>query len=95
MSEVGKLQMTRRRVFGLSSRAQLNQALYDALRRSMPSCEDCLDIEKLVEEVKEGGEYVEAASFPGKTVEKVDAHFRFHWKDNYELIDLTSRKASP
>jgi len=84
-----KLQMVTHRVFGLSNKARLNPALLDALRASMPACEFCRDIEKEVDPVADGGEYVEAPSFPGKTVQKLDAHFKFHWKGDYELVELT------
>jgi hypothetical protein len=90
-----KLQMITRRVFGFSNKAQLNQALVDALRASAPACETCRDIDKEVEAVPEGGEYVEAASFPGKTVQKLDAHFKYHWKGDYALVDLSGRKGAP
>jgi len=87
-----KLQMVTRRVFGFSNKAQLNQALVDALRASAPGCETCRDIDKEVEAIPDGGEYVEAASFPGKTVQKLDAHFKFHWKTDYALVDLSGRR---
>jgi len=77
-----KLQMTSRRKFGLSNRAQLSPALRAALQASGPSCETCREIEKDLD----GGEYVEAASFPGKTIQKLDAHFKAHWNSDYELI---------
>ena len=90
-----KLQMMTRRRFGISNRAQLNQALVDALRASMPGCEVCRDIQKEVDAVPDGGEYVELPSFPGKTVDMLDAHFKFHWKEEYQLVDLSGRKDVP
>ena len=87
--------MTTRRVFGFSNRAQLNRALVDALRASVSGCETCRDIEKEVEPLSDGAEYVEAASFPGKTIQKLNAHFKFHWKDEYELVDLAGRREGP
>ena len=90
-----KLQMVTRSLFGFSKKARLNPALLDALRESVPGCETCRDIEKEVESIPEGGDYVEAASFPGKTVQKLDAHFKFHWKGEYELVDLSGRRDVP
>ena len=87
-----RLRMETRRVFGFSKKAHLNAALLEALRASMPVCETCRDIDKEVESIPGGGEYVEAASFPGQTVQKLDAHFKSHWKDEYELVDLSGRK---
>ena len=80
--------MTTRRRFGLSNRARLSRPLMDALQASGPSCETCREIEKDVDVVPEGGEYVEAASFPGKTIQKLDAHFKSHWNSEYEMVDL-------
>ena len=82
-----KLQMTSIRRFGRSSMARLNPPLMDALRASGPACETCREIEREVDSNHEGGEYVETAGFPGKTVQKLDAHFKFHWKDNYQFVD--------
>jgi hypothetical protein len=90
-----KLQMVTHRLFGFSNKARLNVALVDALHASGPGCETCRDIEKEVDSVPDGGEYIEAASFPGKTVQKLDAHFKSHWKEDYELVDLSGRKAGP
>ena len=87
-----RLQMTTRRLFGFSNKARLNPALLEALRAEGSFCEICRDIDKEVDSVPEGGEYVEAASFPGKTVQKLDAHFKSHWKAEYELVDLSGRK---
>jgi len=84
-----RLQMTTRARFGYSRTANLNRALVDALLASTSGCETCRDIEKDVDSKPDGGEYVEAAGFPGKTVQKLDAHFKSHWKDEYELVDLT------
>ena len=86
------LQMMTRRLFGFSNRAKLNPALVDALKASMPVCETCREIEKGIDSIPEGAEFVECASFPGKTVQKLDAHFKFHWKAEYELLDLSGRK---
>ena len=90
-----KLQMETRRQFGISNRARLNRALVEALRASLADCETCRDIEKEVEALPEGGEFVEAASFPGKTVGKLDAHFKSHWKSEYEMVDLSGRRTAP
>jgi hypothetical protein len=87
-----RLQMVTRSSFGFSTKAQLNSALLGALAESAPTCEACLEIEKDVEPNPQGAEYVEAASFRGRTVQRVDAHFKSHWKDEYELIDLSGRK---
>lgn len=87
-----QLVMEIRSVFGHSRRARLNPALVEALRAAGGDCETCRDIAKEVDPVGEGGEYVEAASFPGKTVQKLDAHFRSHWKDGYALVDLGGGK---
>jgi hypothetical protein len=90
-----KLQMVTRRGFGFANRARLSRALVDALQASVSSCETCRDIQKDVDSIPDGGEYVEAASFPGKTIQKLDAHFKAHWKSEYELVDLTGRKEAP
>jgi hypothetical protein len=90
-----RFQMVTRRQFGFSNKARLNPALVAALRSEGSICQTCRDIEKEVDAVPEGGDYVEAASFPGKTVQKLDAHFKSHWKDEYELVDLAARKGSP
>ena len=90
-----KLQMTTQRRSGRSNVARLNPPLVEALRVSGPTCESCRDIAGQVESVPEGGEYVEAASFPGMTVQKLDAHFKSHWKDDYLFVDLSAIKAAP
>ena len=82
-----KLQMLTRTRFGYSNKAQLSPALLTAVAASGPDCETCFEIQKELE----GAEFVEAASFPGRTVQKLDAHFKFHWKDGYELVDLSAR----
>ena len=81
-----KLQMTSVRRFGRSNMAQLNPALMNALQASGPGCETCRDIAREVDSNHAGGEYIETAGFPGKTVEKLDAHFKFHWKDDYQFV---------
>jgi len=43
---------------------------------------------------RDGGEYVEAASFPGRTIRTIDAHFKAHWKEDYELVHLSSTDAT-
>ena len=88
-----KLQMTSSTRFGFSNKAQLNLPLLAALTASVSDCPMCGEIEKDVQTNPEGGEYVEAASFPGRTVRKLDAHFRTHWKEEYEFIDLAHRKS--
>lgn len=90
-----RLLMTTRARFGYSNTAKLNRALLDALLASTSGCETCREIEKEVDRNSEGGEYVEAASFPGKTIQKLDAHFKSHWKSEYELVDLTGRRLAP
>ena len=90
-----RLQMVTRRQFGFANDARLNRALVEALRVSMLGCETCREIEKEIESTPEGGEYTEAPSFPGKTVRKLDAHFKFHWKEDYELIDLVNKRPAP
>lgn len=87
-----KLQMVTRRQFGFSNGAQLNRALVDALNASMRGCETCREIEKEIQLNSEGGEYIEAPSFPGRTVQKLDAHFKYHWKEDYELVELVNRR---
>lgn len=84
MSE--NLEMTSIRRIGLSGMARLNPALMEALHASGPGCETCRDIEREVDAKPEGGEYVETAGFPGKTVQKLDAHFKSHWKDRYRFV---------
>lgn len=86
-----RLQMTTLRRFGLSNKARLNPALLEALHASSGTCEVCRDIEREVDSVAEGGEYVEAAGFPGKTIWTLSAHFKAHWKDEYELIGQSLR----
>lgn len=90
-----KLQMVSRRQFGLSNRARLSRSLVEALQASGPSCETCRDIEREIDTGPEGGEYVEAASFPGKTIQKLDAHFKAHWKGDYEFVELSGRGEVP
>lgn len=89
------LQMVTRTRFGGTNKAQLNQALLGALAASGPGCDTCVEIRKDLLENPEGGEYVEAASFPARTVQKLDAHFRSHWREEYELVDLSARKYVP
>lgn len=88
------MQMVTRSLFGFSNKSRLNRALVDAIEASMGGCETCGQIHQEIETGPEGGEFVEAASFPGKTVQKLDAHFKYHWKDEYELVDLVNRRAS-
>jgi len=90
-----KLQMTTRTRFGLSNKAQLNRALLGALAASAPDCDTCLEIQKDLVPNPEGGEYAEAASFPGRTVQRLDAHFKAHWKHEYELVDLSAKRSAP
>ena len=87
-----KLRMVTRRQFGFSNEAQLNRALVDALTASVPACEICREISKEIESNADGAEYTEAPGFPGRTVRKIDAHFKFHWREDYELIDLVNGK---
>jgi hypothetical protein len=86
------LQMMTARTFGFSNRAKLNPALLLALQSSGPLCETCREIEKGIDLIPEGAEFVECGSFPGKTVQKLDAHFKSHWKAEYELVDRSGRK---
>jgi hypothetical protein len=86
-----KLVMVTRSRFGFSKKAQLNRELIGALAASAPGCEECVEIQKDLLATPEGGEYVEAASFPGRTVQKLDAHFKAHWKSEYELVDQSGR----
>ena len=86
-----KLQMVTYTRYGFSNKAQLNRALLGAMAASVPECDICVEIQKDVLVNPEGGEYVEAASFPGRTVRKLDAHFRSHWKEDYELVDLSNQ----
>jgi hypothetical protein len=82
------LRMLTRRMFGAPRNALLNRDLMAALRNSMPGCDTCRDIEKDVESTSKGGEYVESAGFQGRSVQTLDAHFRAHWKDAYELVEI-------
>jgi hypothetical protein len=84
--------MLTRSTFGVPSRALLNRELMAALRTSMPDCDACRDIEKMIESTSEGGEYVEAASFRGMSVSKLDAHFRAHWSRDYELVIIAGAR---
>jgi hypothetical protein len=86
-----KFVMTTRSRFGFSKKAQLNPELIGALAESAPVCETCVEIQRDVLATPEGGEYVEAASFPGRTVQKLDAHFKSHWKGDYELVEQSGR----
>jgi len=86
-----KLRMVTRRKFGFSNGAQLNRALVDAVKASMRGCETCREIDKEIEPTAEGAEYLETPTFPGQTVQKIDAHFKYHWKGDYELVDLANR----
>jgi len=86
-----RLQMATRSRFGSSNKARLNPALVEALHASMGNCDLCREIQKEVDPVPEGGEYVEAAGFPGTTIQKLSAHFKSHWKDDFEFIELSPR----
>jgi hypothetical protein len=92
MTMTAKMQMVTARRFGFSNRAQLNLPLTEAVRAEAEICETCRDIGKEVDSLPEGSEFVESGSFPGRTVQKLDAHFKAHWKDGYELVDLSGRK---
>jgi len=81
------LKMATRSRFGLSNKAHLNLPLLGALAASGTGCEFCAEIQSDVLVNPDGGEYVEAASFPGRTIRKLDAHFKAHWKDDYEMVD--------
>ena len=87
-----RLRMETRRIFGFSNKARLNAALVAALRESESRCETCQDIAREIDSTVSGGEYAESPGFPGKTIQKLDAHFKFHWKDEYELVELSGRK---
>ena len=87
-----RLQMTARARFGYSNSAKLNRALVDALLASTSGCETCREIQKDIDSNADGGEYVETAGFPGRTIPKLDAHFKSHWNSEYELVDLTGRR---
>ncbi len=92
MTEPAKYRMTTRRRFGFSNRAELNPPLTEALRATAAACETCREIGKETDPIPEGSEFVESGSFPGRTVQKLDAHFKSHWKGEYELVDLSGRK---
>jgi hypothetical protein len=85
------LVMVTRRGFGLQGKAHLNRGLMDALRASGELCERCREIQKGIDAIPEGGDFVEAPSFPGMTVQSLDVHFRFHWKSAYELTAIPTR----
>jgi len=89
-----RLRMATRSRFGFSNKAQLNLPLLGALAASGAGCEFCAEIEKNVLVNRDGGEYVEAASFPGRTIRTIDAHFKAHWKEDYELVHLSSTDAT-
>jgi hypothetical protein len=80
------LRMETRRRFGAGAQARLNRDLLGAVKESAASCETCLEISKDLDADAEGADFTEAPSFPGSTVDKLDAHFRFHWKDGYERV---------
>jgi hypothetical protein len=81
-----KLRMSTRRQYGASSnRARLNRELVDAVSAAAKVCDTCREIHADLEMDPNGGSFVEAASFPAATIDKLDAHFRAHWKDAYEL----------
>lgn len=88
------LQMTTRRQFGFSNRARLNPALLVALGVSGDGCETCRDIERDIEHHPDGGEFVESPSMPARSVQALDAHFKYHWKSGYELVDLVNRSSA-
>ena len=82
-----KLQMTAQGRFGQARSARLNRELIDAFRLTCATCEACRDIDKDLDATAEGADFLESASFPSNTVGKLDAHFKSHWKDAYELIE--------
>jgi hypothetical protein len=89
------LQMLSRQAFGYAKRVRLNAPLLEAVRGSAASCELCHEIERDVEPSGEGGgDFVEAATFPGRSISKLDAHFRYHWKEAYALVDSSGRPLS-
>jgi len=92
---ITKMKMVTFKQFGFSNKAQLNRALVDALNSSLQDCERCREIEKGIESNAEGAEYVEAPSFPGMTVQKLDLHFKSHWKENYEFVDVAGGARPP
>jgi hypothetical protein len=92
MPMTAKKQMVTRRLFGFSNRAQLNRPLTDAVQAEGSVCETCREIVTEVDALPDGAEFVESGSFPGRTVQKLSAHFKSHWKDEYELVDLAGRK---
>ena len=83
--------MTTVQRFGWSNKARLNPALMEALHVSVGNCDVCREISKEIDAVPEGGDYVEAAGFPGKTIWSVSAHFKSHWKDEFEMLGPTLR----
>jgi len=89
------LRMSTRRRFGFSNSARLNRALLDALAASKGGCETCREIERDIDPHPEGGEYVESPSFPGRTIQNLDAHFKSHWKKEYEIVELAGRGPGP
>jgi hypothetical protein len=91
---VARLKMATRSRFGFSKRAQLNVSLVGAVAASGSGCELCAEIQKDVLVNPEGGEYVEAASFTGRTIGTLDAHFKAHWKDDYELVGSSRTDAT-
>lgn len=83
---VSLLMRTRRR-FGFSNRARLNRELVEAVVASAATCDACRDVVRDLQVDPEGGDYVEAPSFPGATIDRLDAHFKFHWDAGYQLLD--------
>ena len=82
------LRMETHRRFGAGAKARLNRELLGSVKESSASCETCLDIVKDLEADADGAgaDFTEAPSFPGSTVDKLDMHFRFHWKEAYERV---------
>ena len=82
-----KFQMTAQGRFGMARSARLNRELVDAVHLSQETCETCREIEKDFDSTPDGADFVESYSFPSGTVAKLDAHFKSHWKAEYELIE--------
>lgn len=87
-----KLQLITRGAFGFPGRAQLNGALMEALAAWTVECETCRLIGTDTEANAEGGEYAPSPSFPGMTIQRLDAHFKSHGKGEYGLVDRSGRR---
>jgi hypothetical protein len=87
-----KFRMSIQGRFGQARRARLNRELVEAVVASQTACEACHEIHKDLDATADGAEFVESLSFPGNTVHKLDAHFKSHWKAEYEVVEASLGK---